>query len=146
MVLSSCVQPQVLLHSCRGNICVVLEFVSTQLRMSKYLKLLKKSCVQPPSVSCVHEEHTLLSQIWADSMFSTEKELPTTSSSWVLQLLSFCGKSLCACVIRYRRAADFLLHSFSAGDFSQFGFKSVRIISVQRVVNREAEAAFELLK
>ncbi|CDJ38497.1 hypothetical protein, conserved [Eimeria tenella] len=31
------------------------------------------------------------------------------------------------------------------GDFSQFGFKGVRIISVQRVVNREAEAAFELL-
>lgn len=48
--------------------------------------------------------------------------------------------------IRYRRAADFLLRSFSAGDFSQFGFKGVRIISVQRVVNREAEAAFELLK
>lgn len=94
----------------------------------------------------MHEEHTLPSQKWADSMFSTERDFLTTSSPSVLQLFCFCGKSLCVSAIRYRRAADFLLRSFSAGDFSQFGFKGVRIISVQRVVNREAEAAFELLK
>ncbi|XP_026191375.1 uncharacterized protein LOC34621459 [Cyclospora cayetanensis] len=44
----------------------------------------------------------------------------------------------------YRRAAECLIHSFSPDDFSAFGFKSIRVISVHRIVNREADVAFEL--
>ncbi|KAL8270362.1 hypothetical protein Esti_005720 [Eimeria stiedai] len=46
----------------------------------------------------------------------------------------------------YRRTAECILRSFSAEDFSAFGFKSVQVKSIHRVVNKEAEAAFELLR
>ncbi|KAL8431212.1 hypothetical protein Efla_000157 [Eimeria flavescens] len=46
----------------------------------------------------------------------------------------------------YRRTEERILRSFSAEDFQAFGFKSVRVKTIHRVVNKEAEAAFELLR
>lgn len=62
--------------------------------------------------------------------------LMVQSLGWLFRLVVF----------RYRRAADCLVRSFHPDDFVDFGFKSIEIKSVHRIVNREAEAAFDLLR